>query len=120
MRIVLGDAKAAAIGVASGIILKKANLDESAMNIIARGMTVKQLILWIEGENADASIVWRADAVQSGRLRIIEIPDKWKDEYIIPVCQMMNEMGAGSDYIDFCLNEGKAIFAKHGFNVVRK
>ncbi len=88
-RLVLGDVKACAIGSASAAIFKKADLEESKMNVKARGVTVKQLVLWIEGNNADASIVWKADAVQSGRVRIIGIPEQYNVRSIIPVCLMV-------------------------------
>ncbi|MEW5804119.1 MAG: molybdate ABC transporter substrate-binding protein [bacterium] len=137
-RIVLGDAEAAAIGGPSTEILKKAGLDESKMNIKARGITVKQLVLWVEEKNADASIVWRADAVQSGKVKIIEIPEKYNCINMIPVCQMakgndnaaapdksnVTDNGTGSQwasrYISLVLSdEGKGIFARYGFEAAK-
>ena len=118
-RLVLGDARAAAIGGASGAIFKKAGLEESRMNVRAKGQAVKQLVLWIEGNNADASIVWKADAVQSGRVRIVGIPEQYNVRSIIPVCQMVKHKKGTNEYIHYLLGvEGKAIFKKHGFEVV--
>ena len=118
-RIVSGDARAAAIGGASAAIFKKAGLEESRMNIRARGQSVKQLVLWIEGNNADASIVWKADAVQSGRVRIVDIPELYNFKSIIPVCMMVKHKKETNEYIHYLLGiEGKAIFKKHGFEVV--
>ena len=118
-RLVLGDARAAAIGGASGAIFKKAGLEESRMNVRAKGQAVKQLVLWIEGNNADASIVWKADAVQSGKVRIVDIPEQYNFKSIIPVCQMVTHKKETNEYIHYLLGiEGKAIFKKHGFEVV--
>ncbi|MDY6854207.1 MAG: molybdate ABC transporter substrate-binding protein [Thermodesulfobacteriota bacterium] len=118
-RLVLGDVKACAIGEASAVIFEKAGMEESAMNIISRGFTVKQLILWIEGNNADAAIVWKADAIQSGRVKIIEIPVKYGIRSIIPVCLMLKRKKEANVYIHYLLSEaGRAIFKKHGFNVM--
>jgi molybdate transport system substrate-binding protein len=118
-RLVLGDARAAAIGGASGTIFKKAGLEESRMNVRAKGQAVKQLVLWIEGNNADASIVWKADAVQSGRVRIVGIPEQYNVRSIIPVCQMVKHKKETNEYIHYLLGiEGKTIFKKHGFEVV--
>ena len=118
-RLVLGDARAAAIGGASAAIFKKAGLEESRMNVRAKGQAVKQLVLWIEGNNADASIVWKADAVQSGRVRIIGIPEQYNVKSIIPVCQMVKHKKETNEYINYLLGvEGKAVFKKHGFEVV--
>lgn len=119
-RIVLGDIKACAIGGVSAAIFKKADLEESKMNVKARGVTVKQLVLWIEGNNADASIVWKADAVQSGKVRIIEIPEQYNFISIIPVCQMVKHKKKTSQYVRYLLSaEGKKIFRKYGFEVVK-
>jgi len=118
-RLVLGDARAAAIGGASAAIFKKAGIEKSMMNVRAKGQAVKQLVLWIEGNNADASIVWKADAVQSGRVRIVGIPEQYNVRSIIPVCQMVKHKKETNEYIHYLLGiEGKAIFKKHGFEVV--
>ena len=119
VRLVLGDPKACAIGKVSQKIFKKAGLDEKKMQIVARGVTVKQLVHWIEGENADASIVWHADAVQSGKVRIISIPKEINHIVMIPVCKMTQtpHPEITKKYIEFLLTEGKKIFAKFGFKI---
>ncbi|MCK4619780.1 MAG: molybdate ABC transporter substrate-binding protein [Desulfobacterales bacterium] len=118
-RLVLGDVKACAIGGASAAIFKKAGLEESKMNVRAKGQAVKQLVLWIEGNNADASIVWKADAVQSSRVRIVGIPEQYNVRSIIPVCQIVKHKKETNEYIHYLLGvEGKVIFKKHGFEVV--
>ena len=118
-RLVLGDVKACAIGEVSTAIFKKAGIEESGLNIRARGVSVKQLALWIEGDNADAAIVWKADAVQSGRVHIISIPAQYNVISIIPVCQMVKYKKETNEYIHYLLGiEGKMIFKKHGFDVV--
>ncbi|NDY74337.1 molybdate ABC transporter substrate-binding protein [Desulfobacter hydrogenophilus] len=117
-KIVLGDTKACAIGGISTKIFKKTGLDESAMHVRARGVTVKQLVLWIEGRNADAAIVWKADAVQSGKVRIVYIPEEDNIINMIPVCPMAENNPAATAYVNYLLSsEGKEIFNKHGFKV---
>lgn len=118
-RLLLGDARAAAIGGASAAIFKKAGIEESRINVRAKGQAVKQLVLWIEGNNADASIVWKADAVQSGRVRIVDIPEQYNCKSIIPVCQMVKHKKGASQYVRYLLSaEAKEIFREHGFEVV--
>ncbi|MCW8799487.1 MAG: molybdate ABC transporter substrate-binding protein [Desulfobacter sp.] len=117
-KIVLGDAKACAIGGISTKIFKKTGLDESAMRVRARAVTVKQLVLWIEGRNADAAIVWKADAVQSGKVRIVYIPEEDNIINMIPVCRMAEHNQAATAYVNYLLSsEGKEIFKEHGFKV---
>ena len=117
IRLIIGDERACAIGKATGIIFKKAGLDKSKLNIIAMGVTVKQLVYWIEQNNADASIVWRADAANSGKVKIIDIPESINYIDIIPVCTMSRpeHPKIASKYIKFILSEGKTVFEKCGF-----
>jgi len=118
-RIVLGDLKAAAIGRVSDRIFQKAGLDPSKIEVKARGLTVKQLVAWIEGKNADASIVWQADATQSGKVKTIAIPEKWNVIARIPVCQLNGSGPGASTFVDYLRGvEGKSIFSKHGFRTV--
>lgn len=118
-RIVLGDKKAAAIGRVSDKIFRKSGLDASTIPVKARGLTVKQLVAWIEGNNADASIVWQADATQSGKVRTIAIPENWNVIARIPVCRLIGAGPEASTFVDFLTGaESKAIFSKHGFKTV--
>ena len=118
-QIVLGDIRACAIGAVSAVIFKKAGFEKSEMNIRARGVSVKQLVLWIEGNNADASIVWKADALQSGRVKIIAIPEEYNVISIIPVCQMVKDKKEVEKYIHYLLSvDGKKIFKKYGFDAM--
>ncbi|WP_457571992.1 molybdate ABC transporter substrate-binding protein [Desulfovulcanus sp.] len=117
VRLVLGDGKACAIGRVSSRIFKKAGIDETQLNVVARGMTVKQVLHWVEGKNGDAGIVWHADAVQSGKVRIIDIPENINCIDIIPVCNMKKSQHPQitQKYINYLLNQGKEIFYKYGF-----
>ncbi len=118
-RIVLGDATACAIGAATTVILEKAGLAESKLNIKARGITVKQLVQWIENHNADSAIVWQADAVQSGRVRIIDIPEPYNCPGLIPVGWTAKAKKEAFLYIQYLLSaEGRAVFGQYGFKEV--
>jgi molybdate transport system substrate-binding protein len=119
VRLALGDAAACAIGKADAFIFEKAGLDETKMNIVARGVTVNQLVSWIENKNADASIVWEADARQSKKMRMIPIPENFNHIEVIPVCEMANppHPQASEKYANFLLGEGRNIFKAHGFTV---
>ena len=118
-RIVLGDIKTAAIGRVSDKIFRKAGLDPSKIEVKARGLTVKQLVAWIEGNNADASIVWQADANQSGKVKTIAIPENWNVIARIPVCPLNGAGPEASKFADYLSGvESKTIFSKHGFRTV--
>jgi len=118
-RIVLGDIKACAIGGISAAIFKKADFKKSEINIRARGVSVKQLVLWIEGNNADAGIIWKADALQSGRVKIFDIPEQYNIISIIPVCQLVKNKKEVEKYIHYLLSvDGKKVLKKHGFDAM--
>ena len=120
--LVLGDERACAIGRVGKEIFKKSKQKESNMNIKARGATVKQLVLWVEMENADASIVWLADARQSKKVDIICIQEEFNLISAIPVCFMRDAPSPkqAENYIEFLLSEGINIFSECGFEVCSK
>ena len=117
VKVVLGDGRACAIGKVGSLIFKNAGLDKTKMNVVARGVTVKQILYWIRQNNADAGLVWRADAIQAGGLRILTIPKNINHIDMIPVCTMRDPRypERASKYIEFVLQEGKALFKKEGF-----
>ena len=119
INLVLGDARACAIGRVEKKIFEKAGLSEEEMNVKARGATVKQLLQWIEFGNGDASIVWLADARESGNVSIIDIPAEFNNISAIPVCSMCDAplQEKAKLYIEYLLTEGKEIFRKCGFEV---
>ena len=119
VNVVLGDGRACAIGKAASLIFKNAGLDETKMNVLARGVTVKQILYWVRQNSADAGLVWRADAIQAKGLRIITIPESINYIDMIPVCTMNSPRHPESaiKYIEFVLQEGKAQFKKDGFSL---
>ncbi len=119
--LVLGDDKACAIGRVTNFIFKRAKIDKNKLKILAKGVTVKQLVHWIEGNNADASIVWRADAFQSGKVRMLIIPDEINHVDVIPVCEMFKapHPKMAERYINYLLIEGKSFFKKYGFQITK-
>ncbi len=118
VKIVLGDGRACAIGKAGSLIFKNAGLDKTKMNVIAGGATVKQILYWVRQNNADAGLVWRADAIQAGGLRILSISKNINYIDMIPVCTMCSPRHPerASKYIEFVLQEGKEQFKKDGFS----
>lgn len=115
LSLVLGEKKACAIGEVCERIFESAKINSQDLQIVARGVTVKQLMLWLENGMADASIVWNADAVQSEQLKIITIPEEYNQISIIPVYLMNNAPETAQRFIDFVLTDGKPIFEKFHF-----
>ncbi len=120
VKLALGDAKAAAIGRNNKKMFEKMGITLADMNIVARGINVKQLVQWVESGTVDASIVWRADAVQSGRVRVIEIPAGVNQIDSIPLCLMSrpSHPQAAEQFRQYLLKNGPAVFARHGFEPI--
>jgi len=120
-KVALSDSKAAALGSICSAIFKKSGTEESSINIRARGVTVKQLVFWVEGNNVDGSIVWRADAIQSGKVRIVSIPDEYNVTNIIPLCKIDKNDAAVNEFVTYLMGpEGMKCFEKHGFKTVSR
>ncbi len=117
--VILGDGKAAAIGKIANNVLEKNNIyDAVEKNVIARGATVNELVVYVSMKQADASIIWEDLIVNSEKIDIVEIPREQNIIKIIPIGTLTfsEEKDAATKFVDFVASpEGKAIFEKHGF-----
>ena len=118
-KVALGNPKACAIGATSQSILSNLGIDQKDINLSAYGTTVKQLVFWVESGVADISIVWHADAVQSGKVRILPIPEEKNAPSFIPICLMKTaeDKQMAKAFVSYVLEEGKGIFESHGFQI---
>ena len=119
-KLALGDAKAAAIGQNNQRLFKKLGINYAEMNVVARGIAVKQLLQWVESGAVDAAIVWHADAVQSKRVDMIELPQQLNSIDQIPLCLMQAPPHPRevAKFWKYLLENGSRIFAKHGFQTL--
>jgi molybdate transport system substrate-binding protein len=115
-----------AIGRTFNKILTKAEKDHPGItekiknNTVVRGATVKQTLLYVELGQADAAVVWRADALSSDKVEIIQINPKYNIIKTVPIAILNtteNKENAKLFY-DFVNTEGKEIFKKYGFEVI--
>jgi molybdate transport system substrate-binding protein len=120
VRLALADAKAAAIGRNNERLFKQAGLDPADMNIVARGINVKQLVRWVETGSVDAAIVWHADAVQSDLVEAVEIAPESNQIDSIPLCLMKNPAHPedAARFWTYLRDRGPAVFSRHGFRAV--
>ena len=120
VKVVLGDAKAAAIGNLGNKILEKNEIfDAVDANVIARAATVNELVVYMCMGTADASIIWKASLLGTeNETDIIEIPTEQNIIKIIPIGTLTfsDSPEMAKQFVDFVTSvEGKAIFEKHGF-----
>lgn len=121
IKLAIGDARAAAIGRNNQRLFKKIGINPADLNIVARGVAVKQLVQWVESGSVDASIVWRADAIQSGHVEIVELPDGINLIDSIPLCLMSkpSHPDEANKFWTYLLKNGPEMFAKHGFQPIQ-
>ncbi|MEA1944517.1 MAG: molybdate ABC transporter substrate-binding protein [Euryarchaeota archaeon] len=119
VKVILGDPKAAAIGKLGNKILEKNGIYESVENnVIARGATVNELMVYVSMKQADASIIWGDLVVNSEKVEIVAIPVEQNIIKIVPIGTLTSseQKDTAKKFVDFVASpEGKAIFEKHGF-----
>ncbi|PLY00420.1 MAG: molybdate ABC transporter substrate-binding protein [Desulfuromonas sp.] len=120
VKIALGDPGAAAIGRNNLKLFERAGIDPTTINVVARGVTVKQLVQWVEAGSVDAAIVWRADATQSGQVATIEIPAALNPVERIPMCRTKNPAHPeeAAQFWNYLRSEAAAVFATQGFEPI--
>lgn len=122
VKVTLGDERANAIGRLSKKILSRNNiLDVVEKNVIAKTATVNELVIYINMNQADASIIWEDNIAGTESVEIIHI-DKEKNEIKtipISVLKYSENKEAAVKFAEFVASEkGKAIYEKHGFKKV--
>ncbi|MEA1869298.1 MAG: molybdate ABC transporter substrate-binding protein [Euryarchaeota archaeon] len=119
VKVILGDPKAAAIGKLANAILDKNGLyDAVDANVIARGATVNELIVYTSMKQADASIIWADLVANSEKMGIVEIPREQNIIKIIPIGTLTfsGQKDTAKKFVDFVESPaGKVIFERHGF-----
>ncbi len=121
----LAQAGAVCLGDWSERILKAAGLEEAVKrNVITYAASCEHTQQLIEMGEVDAVIGWDAfEHWAPGKVDIVPIPiEYWQRPPSIPVAisTFSQHPQAAQRYIDFLLSEeGKAIFARHGYSVTK-
>ena len=119
VKVILGDSKAVAIGKLGDTLLKENGIFEDVeKNVIARGATVNELIVYVSMDQGDASIIWEDLVVNSEKIETVTINSDQNIIKIIPVgtLSFSKKNDAAKKFVDFVASaEGKTIFEKHGF-----
>ena len=126
VKVALGDENIA-IGRTFKKILQKAEKDDPELpekinkNVVVKGATVKQVLLYVMEGQADAAVVWRADAVENkDKVDIIPIDPKYNVIKTVPIAILKTTKNKESaeKFYNFVLTEGKEVFKKYGFEVI--
>jgi molybdate transport system substrate-binding protein len=119
VKVILGDSKAVAIGKLGDTLLKDNGIYEDVeKNVVARGATVNELVVYISMDQGDASIIWEDLVVNNEKIESVAINSQKNIIKIIPVgtLSFSNKNDAAKKFVDFVASDkGKTIFEKHGF-----
>jgi molybdate transport system substrate-binding protein len=120
LKVALGDVNATAIGKAGAKMFAKMNITAAVeKNVVTRTPTINELVTIMNAGQADAAIL-TLDNVNADKMDMIEIPLADNEVLITPIgvtAFTQNSDGAAKFVAFVASDEGKAIFAKHGFPI---
>ena len=120
LKIALGDAKATAIGQAAAQMFAALNITDAVnQNVVTRTPTINELTVYMNTGQADAAIL-TLDLYNATTMDEIAIPLSQNDVLITPIgaTTFATNSTAADEFVSFVASdEGKAIFAKHGFPI---
>ncbi len=120
LKVALGDVNATAIGKAGAKMFKKLNITDAVeKNVITRTPTINELVVLMNTGQADASLL-TLDNLNLNTMDSITIPTHINEVLIVPVgvTTFTEKQESAQKFVDFVSSdEGKAVFAKHGFPI---
>ena len=118
VRVAIGEPTGPAVGSAAKKMLENAGYWEDIQdNIVVQSGTVNELLVYMNMEQADAAIIWE-DLLDNSDLEQVNIPIDEGFIKVIPVGTLSfseNPEDAQAFAAFVSSDDGKAIFAKHGF-----
>jgi molybdate transport system substrate-binding protein len=118
LKVALGDTNATAIGKAGAKMFKKFNITEAVdKNVITRTPTINELTVIMNTGQADAALL-TLDQINEATMDAIPIPANDNVVLIVPVgiTSFTKNPEFAQKFADFVASdEGKAVFASHGF-----
>jgi molybdate transport system substrate-binding protein len=118
LKVALGDANATAIGKASTKMFAALNISAAVeKNVVSRTPTINELTVIMQTGQADAAVL-TLDQYDAKTMDMITIPLSQNVVLITPIGATMfsKNTDAANQFVSFVASDdGKAIFAKHGF-----
>lgn len=118
-KIALGEPKSVPAGqYAEEVFIKSGILDKVKPKAVY-AKDVKEVLTWVETENADAGIVYETDAKVSNKVKIAAVaPEDSHSPVIYPAAIIKNSknLDVSKDFMKFLASaKAKAVFEKYGF-----
>lgn len=121
IKVILGEAKANAIGKTAQLILQKNDLTKVNDNVVSTANTVNELVVQLTLGNADAMIATIDSVYNNPKVEIIEIDPAQNIDQIVTggVITTTAQPELSKALMDFASSkDGKEIFARYGFKPV--
>jgi molybdate transport system substrate-binding protein len=120
LKLALGGANTTAIGRAGDRLFQKHGiLDAVEKNVVLRAPTINEVVVAMTMGTADAALL-TLDLVNPETMDVIDLPQEDSLALIVPAgaTTFTTEPDAARQFVEFVTSdEGKAIFAKHGFPI---
>lgn len=120
LKLALGGVNTTAIGRAGDKLFQKHGiLDAVEANVVLRAPTINEVVVAMNMDTADAALI-TLDLVNPETMDVIDLPQEDSLALIVPIGATVftTQPDAARKFAEFVTSdEGKAIFAKHGFPV---
>lgn len=120
--IALGEPKSVPAGKYGVEVLTNLNLMDAVKSKIVYGKDVKSVLAWAETGNVDAAIVYETDAKSSDKVKLVEtapVNCHTPITYPVAVIESSKNKDSANEFIKYlCSSKSKAIFEKHGFELM--
>ncbi len=118
IRVALGGINETAIGKAGDKLFKKYGIEDAVEgNVILRAPTINELVVAMNMGTADATLI-TIDKMNFETMEAIQLPLEDNMALIVPIgtTTFTKKQDLAGQFVDFVASdEGKAVFAKHGF-----
>lgn len=123
IKVVLGDAKANAVGKTAQAILAKNGLEKINDNVVSTANTVNEMVIQMTLGNADAMIATKDSVFNNEKVEVIEIDSSQNIDQIVTgaVISTSKNPALSKAFMEFTASPaGKDIFAQYGFAPVNE
>lgn len=118
--IAIGEPSSVPAGTYAAQVMEYLDIWEKWKNHYVYGKDVRQVLSYVEQENATVGIVYASDAMSSDKIEVImEMPEAWHDsiEYSIAIIQDTKQEEAASLLYEFLLKKEISImYKRYGFD----
>lgn len=118
-KIALGEPKSVPVGQYAEEVFVKSGILDKVKPKAVYAKDVKEVLTWVETENADAGIVYGTDAKVSNKVKVAALaPENSHSPVIYPVAiiKSSKNLDASKDFMKFLATaKAKAVFEKYGF-----